>query len=178
MNTYRKECSGRRPILFLAVAIAAIAITCCSGDMGELQSYIAEVKSRKGGPVEPLPQVTPYETFVYAAEALRSPFMLDVPGNPNDSLINAPDPDRPREFLEEFPLDSLKMVGTMARAGSTYGLLQTTNGLIHRVKVNDHIGQNDGQIIEINGSEIRLIEIVPDGIGGYLERPAAVALEN
>ncbi len=101
-----------------------------------------------------------------------------VPGGQGPGEGPRPDIDRTKEFLEEFPLDSLRMVGTLASSGDYTGLVQTTDGLIHRVRVDNYMGQNDGRIVEINESEIRLVEIVPDGLGGYLERPAAVALEN
>ena len=86
--------------------------------------------------------------------------------------------DRSREFLEQFPLDTLRMVGTLQLGDTNYGLVQTSDGLIHRVVPGNYMGQNDGRIIAITDSDIELIEIVSDGIGGYLERRAAVALAD
>ena len=70
------------------------------------------------------------------------------------------------------------MVGTLEIGGTTYGLVQTADGLIHRVVPGNYMGQNDGRIVAIRDSEIELIEIISDGIGGYLERQAAVALAD
>jgi type IV pilus assembly protein PilP len=89
-----------------------------------------------------------------------------------------PDDERNREFLEQFPLDTLRMVGTLQLGETSFGLVQTSDGLIHRVIPGNYMGQNDGRITEVNESEIELIEIVSNGIGGYLEREATVALAN
>ena len=70
------------------------------------------------------------------------------------------------------------MVGTLDLGGIMYGLLQTSDSLVHRVIVGDYIGQNDGQIKTITDNEIELLEIISDGLGGYIERPAAVALSD
>ena len=89
-----------------------------------------------------------------------------------------PDSKRNREFLEQFSLDTLKMVGTLRLGGEMYGLVQTKDGLVHRVTAGEHMGQAEGKITEITPSKISLIEIVPDGLGGYMERPAALALNE
>jgi type IV pilus assembly protein PilP len=83
---------------------------------------------------------------------------------------------RNREFLEQFSLDTLKMVGTLKLGGNYYGLVQTKDNLVHRVVVGNYVGQADGRITEITPSKITVIEIVPDGLGGYIERPAALGL--
>ena len=89
-----------------------------------------------------------------------------------------PDVSRPREFLEQFSLDTLAMVGTLRLKGRTYGLVQTRDGLVHRVLPGNHLGQNDGRITAIAENEISLVEIIPDGMGGFIERPAALALSD
>jgi type IV pilus assembly protein PilP len=85
---------------------------------------------------------------------------------------------RSREFLEDFPLDSLRMVGTLDMGNTVYGLVQTSDGLIHRVVPGNYMGQNDGRILEISESEIDMVEIISDGIGGYIERDAAISLSD
>lgn len=174
MRTYRKESLIR----FLSLACLVLFIQGCTGEFNELYDYIGKIKAREGSPIPPLPKPVPYETYVYAVDTLRSPFMPYIPGGQGPGEGPRPDIDRTKEFLEEFPLDSLRMVGTLSSSGDYTGLVQTTDGLIHRVRVDNYMGQNDGRIVEINESEIRLVEIVPDGLGGYLERPAAVALDD
>ena len=163
------------------LAIAAAGIVACGGDMDDLDSYINEVKARPGGRIEPLPEVTPYEVFTYVADAegLRSPFVPDTPQTAGPTSGGTrPDPDRPAEFLESFPLDTLRMVGTLDINKTVYGLVQTTDGLIHRVVPGNYMGQNDGRVTEITESEIVLVEIISDGIGGYIERDAAIGLSD
>jgi len=165
----------------LLLAIVALGLGACGSDMDDLDSYINSVKARPGGRIEPLPEITPYEIFTYVADAegLRSPFVPDTPQAAGSAAGGAsPDPDRPAEFLESFPLDTLRMVGTLDINETVYGLVQTSDGLIHRVVPGNYMGQNDGRITEITESEIVLVEIISDGIGGYIERDAAIGLSD
>lgn len=164
--------------LVLTLVLATGALSACGRDMSDLEAYIAEVNARPGGRIEPLPVIRPYEPFAYDAYNLRSPFQPDKPlakpGAAGGGL--RPDSSRPREFLEQFPLDTMEMVGTLTLSGEYYGLLQTADNLVHRVQVGNYVGQNDGRIVAIDDAEIRVVEIVPDGIGGYIERPATLGL--
>src|SRR5262245_19794784 len=160
------------------VAVACTLLSGCSGNLDELQKQIADIKSQPGERNEPLPEVKPYEAFAFEASTLRSPF---VPGAPvRSEVANAirPDAKRAREFLEQFPLDTLRMVGTLALNGHNYGLVQGKDGLVHRVLPGNYLGQNDGRVLGITATKISVIEIVPDGVGGYIERPAALALNE
>ena len=166
----------------MVMVAAGLFLGACGSDMDDLDQYINEVKLRPGGRIEPLPEITPYEVFSYTADVqgLRSPFVPDSPqvaGGPADGGTR-PDETRSREFLESFPLDTLRMVGTMQLGDTNFGLVQTSDGLVHRVIPGNYMGQNDGRIIAIRDSEIELVEIISDGIGGYLERDAAVALAD
>ena len=161
----------------LAAAILAV-LAGCADDTDKLRAKIAEVKSRPGGRIEPLPEVKPYETFEYAAQDQRSPFEAGVPASLAGPNALRPDANRPREFLEQFSLDTLRMVGTLRLGGRNYGLVQTKDGLVHRVLPGNHLGQSDGRITAIEEGKISLIEIVPDGMGGFVERPAALALSE
>jgi type IV pilus assembly protein PilP len=163
-------------IALLAAVLATVAG--CTSEMDELQARITEVKSRPGGRIEPLPEVKPYETFNYAAGALRSPFVQGMPASATAPGALRPDLNRPREFLEQFSLDTLRMVGTLRMGGRTYGLIQTQDGLVHRVVPGNRVGQNDGRITAIEEGKISLTEIVTDGMGGFIERPAAIALSE
>jgi type IV pilus assembly protein PilP len=163
-------------LLVLASGLAA-----CGGDMDDLDQYINEVKARPGGRIDPLPEITPYEVFTYVAdvEGIRSPFVPDTPQATGTAAGGTrPDPDRSREYLEGFPLDTLGMVGTLYIGDTMYGLVQTSDGLIHRVVPGNYMGQNDGRITDISESEITLVEIISDGIGGYIERDAAISLSD
>lgn len=168
----------RRPFLLLALVTM---LTACGGGTDDLRAYIDEVKARPGGRIPPLPDIVPAPTFTYEAGDRRSPFVPDTPQvrvSNNPSAVRGPDPNRPREFLEQFPLDTLRMVGTLELGSGAFGLVQTSDGLVHRVAVGNHLGQNYGRITDISDAEIQLVEIIPDGLGGYLERPAAVGLSD
>ena len=160
---------------FILIAVAVLSLGACSNGMDQLQQQVAEIKARPGEAIEPLPEIKPYEAFVYNASSLRSPFVPTPPAR-SDLAGVRPDVKRPREFLEQFPLDTMRMVGTLQLLGRSYGLVQGKDGLVHRVLPGSHMGQNDGRIVGITPTKISVIEIVPDGVGGYIERPAALAL--
>jgi type IV pilus assembly protein PilP len=162
-----------------SVLVASVLVTSllsgCGSD-SELDRFIEATKKEPGGRVEPLPEVKPYEAFNYTDQNMRSPF---VPGGSGSLSAGVrPDSKRNREFLEQFSLDTLKMVGTLNIGAGHFGLVATKDGRVHRVVVGEHIGTNDGKITDITPSKIALVEIIPDGLGGYIERPAALGLNE
>jgi type IV pilus assembly protein PilP len=170
--------AGMRWLMILAFAAALSA--CDSGER-ELQVYIDDVKARPGRPIEPLPEFKPPPSFEYEPGSRRSPFVSDrdlrrAAANPN--AVPGPDPNRAREPLEQDPLDSLRMVGILSDARGTVGLVQDADGLVHRVRVGNFMGQNYGRITSVSESQIRLVEIVADGLGNFIERPAGIALSD
>jgi type IV pilus assembly protein PilP len=164
----------------LAIVLVTVSLSACGGNMDEREVYIDGVKKKDGGDIKDVPQPKPYEVFNYVADkqGIRSPFRPDSPQSAGGGSGPRPDDDRSREYLESFPLDTLGMVGTLHINETMYGLVQTSDGLIHRVIPGNYIGQNDGRITEISESEIGLVEIISDGIGGYIERDAAVGLSD
>jgi type IV pilus assembly protein PilP len=159
-----------RCLLLLAVA----ALGACSSD-DDLQQYIAQIKARKSSKIEPIPQMKQYEAFAYVAGDRREPFTPSVPSN---STGVQPDRNRNREPLEEFPLDSLKMVGIIDYNKTQYAMVRAPDNVIHRVTVGNYMGQNFGKITKISESEVDLDEIVPDGFGGFKEQPASLAADQ
>jgi len=166
-----------RGLVAMTVVIAAnLCAAGCSGGQSDLERWIAETKKRPGGRIEPLPEVKPYETYVYSVGNMRSPFQ---PQGPSAGQANLrPSTRRNREFLEGFSLDTLKMVGTFKVGNNFYGLVQSKDGLVHKIQPGNYLGQNDGKVTEISTSKISLVEIIPDGLGGYIERPASLALSD
>ena len=165
---------------YLALSLVALGLSACGGGSDDLDAYVNDVKKRKGGLIDPLPEITPYEVFNYLADkqGIRSPFRPDTPQSVGGMAGPRPDDERSREYLESFPLDALAMVGTLHIDETMYGLVRTSDGLIHRVIPGNFLGQNDGRITDISESEIELVEIISDGIGGYIERDAAVGLSD
>jgi type IV pilus assembly protein PilP len=167
-----------RPLAGLTVCAAVLVtvLSGCSSRDNDLSHFIEATKKEPGGRVEPLPEVKPYEAYAYADQDLRSPFVPGGTGGGSAGL--RPDNHRNREYLEQYSLDTLKMVGTLNLGGGHFGLVETKDGRVHRVVVGEHLGTNDGKITDITAAKIALIEIIPDGLGGYIERPAALALNE
>lgn len=160
-------------LLVGAVCLVAGTLAGCSSKNDELDQFIADTEKEPGGRVEPLPELKPYETYTYESASIRSPFM---PGGSGAGPGLRPDSRRNREFLEQFSLDTLRMVGTLRMSDRTYGLVKTKDGLVHRVLPGSYMGQADGKVIDISPSKISVVELVPDGVGGYMERAASLAL--
>jgi type IV pilus assembly protein PilP len=168
----------RRAVACVALVATLGGVAACGGGTADLRDELAEKKKRPGGRIEPLPEIKPYESFAYDPTGLRSPFQPSVPVVAPGAGGVRPDARRTREFLEGFSLDTLRMVGTLKQQGRVYGLVKTKDGLIHRVLPGNYVGQNDGRVTGVSESRIAVTEIVPDGLGGYMERPAALALSQ
>lgn len=173
-----KLCRHRSVItgLFLCLAMAG-----CSGDnLGEVQQFIEQVKARPKTPIEPLPEIKPHEIFAYSAAELRDPFTPPVEETVASSGGSGvrPDTNRTKEPLEAYPLDVLKMVGTLERGAEKYALIKDPDGLLHRVQPGNYMGQNDGKIVSASDEGLDVMEIIEDGQGGWIERAATVPLNE
>lgn len=169
-------------IVLVGAALAGItAFTGCSnGRQAELEDYVRKVQARAPEPIEPLPEIPQISTFVFEPGDRRDPFVADTKTNavvdisPNDSL--APDPLRRKEELEGYALDALRMVGTLEQNETKWGLIRTQDGTLHRVRVGNYMGQNNGQITSIRDDAIQLTEVVSEAPGEWRERQATVSL--
>lgn len=166
-----------------AVVLAAMALGGCGGDgMEDLRGYVEKIKTRPGGRVEPIPEVRPFEFFGYSDDGRPSPFApwVDQPAASKFSRAAAgglqPDLNRRKEPLESYPLDGLKLVGTLDRGKQKWALIAAPDKIVYRVTVGNHLGQADGRIVSIGEDKLTLMEIVPDGQGGWVERQAVLAL--
>jgi type IV pilus assembly protein PilP len=160
-----------------AALFAALALGACSSKDTDLDRFIAQTKVEPGGRVEPIPELKPYDTIAYNGVNRRSPFLPGGSGGSSNPNVR-PTTNRNREFLEQFPLDTLKFVGTIRLGQTTYGLLKVTDGRVHRVTAGNYVGQNDGRIVQITQGKISVAEVIPDGLGGYMERAAAISLSE
>lgn len=166
------------------VGVLVLGLVGCSGraDHQDLKDYIAETKRRPKGQIEPLPSFRPYKAFTYSAMTLRSPF--DPPVEEKKRLVAAsssnvkPDLSREREYLESFNLSGLSMVGTLEKDGILWALVTDAEGGVHRVTVGNYMGKNHGKIVAATGSQLELVEIVSDGLKGWLERPRTIKLQE
>ncbi|MBN2702435.1 MAG: pilus assembly protein PilP [Methylohalobius sp. ZOD2] len=165
---------------FISIWSISLLAGCGGQDLSDLHAYVAEVKARPKGAIEPLPEIKTVETFVFDPEGLRDPFTQKKQAPPPQVAVTGngvkPDPTRPHEVLEDFSLDSLRMVGTIEKDDLLWGLVQTADKTIYRVKTGNHMGRNYGRITHINEDRIEVVEIIPDAPGTWRERQAALAL--
>ena len=170
--------------ILLLSALATLLAGCGEG-LGDLQSFVQQIRAKPPGRIEPIPEFLPYQNFEYTSHDLRDPFKLVDFRRPeeNPDEINQlasglrPDIDRVKEPLEDFPLDTLRLKGTIDdKDGIKWGLIFAPDNTIHRVIEGNYLGQNHGRIISVSDQTIELTEIVPDGLGNYIERSSAVAL--
>jgi type IV pilus assembly protein PilP len=172
------NCSYRLVFACLVMFLAG----CDAGhEFNDLQAYMDEVRARPKGSIEPLPQFQPYEPFTYHAGGMRSPFQkpvkIDVASQQKGSKDIKPDDARVKQFLEGFNIEVFQMVGTLSGTTGAFALVKGAGG-VYRIKVGDYLGTNHGRVLAINESKIDVIEIVPDGEGGWLERPRSLALSE
>lgn len=165
-----------------ALFLVALATGCTRdinsqpGDAPNLQSWVDQVNSRKAEPLEPLPTLTRFEAVPYNASTDRDPFSPQMMMDRSSTTSLRPDESRPRQPLEAFALDSLKMVGTMGEGGALSALMMGPDNITYRVRAGEYLGQNDGRIVVVFKDRVELVEVVSDGAGGWMEREAAVSM--
>lgn len=167
--------------LFGAGLLASLAG--CDGGQStlELQSYLQATQGHTNTAIEPLPVISAAPVTPYGAMGLRNPFQA-TPGQGASSWTvslagDELDADRPRQFLEGFDLEQFEMVGTLSSEVQANALLRV-NGVIHRLKVGDYLGRNNGQIASIQAQQIEVFELISDGRGGWLERSLTIPLKQ
>jgi len=154
-------------------------LTGCAQDMSDLKDKVAELEARPGGKIEPIPEMQPIPKYAYSVpNETRTPFMPPtIESEERDNGLK-PDVDRPREPLEQFPLDALAMRGIINRQETTFALVRDGSGVIHEVLLGDHMGRNYGEVVGISESSITLEEIVPDGQGGWKKQTTVVKAKS
>jgi type IV pilus assembly protein PilP len=182
VNSYR--------ISRLVILIAGMVVIsgCVSPDISDLEQYTQEMLSRPGGRIEPIPEIHPYEAYSYQCAEMDcvDPFQLFYEQRPaqQEEVVDTgltrememEIKNRNREELEEYELDSLKMVGTMEDQAEYWGIVVDPDGIVHRVSVGNYMGRNIGKIVNIFEDRIELREIVRNNQGRWEERQAALAL--
>ena len=175
--------SCKRLSLHISLILFSVLSTGCgNNDFPDLKQYILEVKSKPKGAIPPLPEIKVIESFMFNPEGLRDPFKPLVQPEQDELAEQTtgggikPDNTRRKEELEAFPLDVLKMVGTVTMKSTVWGLVKADDGTIHRVQVGNYMGKNYGKIIRINTDKIELMEIVPDKPGTWREQQTSLGL--
>lgn len=164
--------------LIYLVLVSALLAGCGGEEFQDLRDFVKNAGADMRGKIPPPPEVKPYEPFVYDNEAgLPDPFK---PRKPDRSAgppgLNQPDMDRPKEALEEFPLEALKMVGFVQQHKVGYAVIRSPDGKHHRAKIGNYVGMNFGLIKEVNETEVVIQETVQDSAGDWSERMSTLQL--
>lgn len=158
---------------YILLLLLGAGLAGCAGDeAGDLREYVSTVKAQQRSTIPPLPKPLSYDTFAYNDSSLRDPFVPSITIKPQASRGNGlrPDLKRERDILEQYAIGSLKMVGSLEKDGKRWALMHTPDKTVQRVTIGAHMGQDNGEIIRITETEVELREIVPDGLGGWVER--------
>lgn len=155
---------------------------CGDGGIQDVSEWMKEVKQQTRVSIKPLSEPKKFTPFSYDAKGREDPYSpnklaVALAKSKKDTGSIRPDLERRREALESYPLDNLRMVGTMAKPGLTFALLQADKS-VFQVKVGNYIGQNLGMITRITETEVELKEIVQDASGEWVEREAKLELQE
>ena len=161
----------------LSVAMVLGLAGCSMGGMDDLQTFVDETGKDMQGKIEPLPEVKGYEPFTYNAFDLPDPFKPRKLSTGGGGGMQ-PDLSRAKEPLENFSLETLKMVGMLSRGGVTRAVIKTPDNAVYHVKKGNYVGQNFGLITQISDSEVTLREIVQDSAGDWSERTSTLILQE
>jgi type IV pilus assembly protein PilP len=161
----------------ICILLAGI-VGCAASD--DVRQWAVQEKARQGAPLKPLPVVKTFETFLYQDQGLRDPYGPGAVEQPDRPVADhGPHPrEHVRDPLESFPLEGLKMSGTISTDQRMEGLIRDPDGIIHRVHVGNYLGENYGRVTAIDDERIDIVELVPNGAGGWMERQASIVLDD
>lgn len=162
------------------IVLASLALSGCGpSDLSDLQTYVAGVKNSQKARVTPLPEIKPATPFVFNTEDFRDPFGAEAREERSDVVEGSgihPDTNRPKEELESFALDSLRMVGTLTQSKTLWGLVKAPDGTIHRVRSGNYMGKNYGKVVSVSANRIELVELIAEGTSAWREQTSSIAL--
>lgn len=169
----------------LAVSTVSV-VACSSGDQPDLREWMAKERASVRPKIEPIPEPIKFVPKGYETVAILSPFdgerlVSVLQGATQEAMLNSalvePELQRRKEPLEAFPLDNMKMVGSLIKSGEPVALVKV-NQLLYQVRKGHYLGQNFGKVMAIGESEVTLREIVQDATGEWMERPATLLLQE
>lgn len=163
--------------VMLAVGVALLVLSGCGSQENDVRQELDQMTKDVKGRIPPLPVVRPYEPFTYLATGVMDPFSpMKISAKFRNSGGPQPNMNRKREFLESFPLDTIKMVGAVKMDGVKNGVVMI-DGMTYKVRVGSHMGQNMGQVVAVNDGSIVLKELLPEG-DGWVEKVTEVTLQG
>ncbi|RZA33588.1 MAG: pilus assembly protein PilP [Lysobacteraceae bacterium] len=164
-----------------AFGVAALLAGCGDGDVQEVRDWMKQIERETVPAVKPLPEPKEFVPYAYNPGKAVEPFsdakLLNEMARMASSGTNPlqPDDSRPREVLENYPLDIMRMVGTLQKGGVSYALVQI-DAAIFQVKAGQRIGQNHGLVTRISEGAIDIREVMQDATGDWVERKATIEL--
>lgn len=170
MNNYKILCG----------LLIGIGLVGCDSRIDTVNQQMADIRNQPPLSIEPAPVFTPVPLFNYSAHQLKSPFMPSSLAAELKIMAGKrvyPNLNRQPQPLESYALEALNMKGSMrGKVNETIALIQTPDKQIERIQVGSYLGMNQGRVVKISPTQIDLIEIVPDGRDGYVERPRTLVL--
>lgn len=162
----------------LVLLLTLTFLGCAEKRMDDLQRFVDNAYKDRKPRVDPLPRIKPHETFTYTASKLTDPFFAGNLGLSKPILPNgtAPDLVRRKEPLEQYPLDSLRMVGTLSQGNTSWAVIRAPDGTIHRAQKGNYLGQNFGQIEKITSNKLLIVELIPGNNRNWVERETNLAI--
>ena len=169
----------------LIIALLGLSLQACGdSELADLEEFVATAYRDKKPEIEPLPEIQPFMGFEYSAREAADPFDGDnITSRQNvETGVGGlrPDENRRREPLEEYPLDALRLVGTMEQEARPWVIVQTSEGTAHRATVGNYMGQNEGKIkqIRIDEQAVVLVELVRDRSGRWETREVEITIDE
>lgn len=170
-----------------ALGLMVLLITgCANSGQDDLTVWMQKERDSINPSVQPIPPPTKFEPFDYGSSGLLEPFSSEKLASilrsgqavavGTSALIEA-ELNRRKQPLEVFPLDTMVMVGSLIRKGKLVALVKVDQ-LLYQVSPGSYLGQNYGRVMKISESELALREIVQDAAGEWIERPAALQLQE
>lgn len=168
-----------------AIVLAGIlGLAACDqgADTSDLQEFTENAFKDHVPEVDPLPALKPQAVVIYTASSLTDPFdatnlqekveqeALDLSGE------NAPDRNRRKEPLEQFPIDALNLVGVLEQDGQNWAVIRAPDKTVHRVKQGNYMGTNYGEIVAVNENTVDVSELVRNPVGRWERKPASLLL--
>lgn len=170
--------------LLLLICAITLLQACVNEDISDLREFVATAFENEKPEIEPLPEIQPYSGYEYSASEDDDPFSFsNIQTSQDDGSLDSgirPDANRRKEDLENFPLDALKMVGTMTQENQSWVIVKTSEGTAHRASLGNYMGQQDGKIVDIIPEEQKVVlaEIVRDPNGRWITRNVEITIDK
>jgi len=157
-----------------------LLLTACATETEDLRSWMVQEESKMPRHIPPIPEIRPHTIVDYEMAEAVSPFdpaRVEPQADPVKATEGGPDLNRQREPLEAFPLSSLAMVGMLRQGNNVHALIRAA-GNVYQISVGNYMGQDHGQVIEIDDTQLTLSEWVENSDGGWTQRTNTLTLQE